>query len=70
MLSAFTPAVEAVLEWAPALAGGLSVAVWVIWAIGSAMLIVLGVVLSGMIAVLRRRSTTPAISSGGPAVSG
>lgn len=70
MLSAFTPVVEAVLEWAPALAGGLSVAVWVVWAIGSAMLIVLGVVLSGMIAVLRRRSTTPAVSSGGPAVSG
>jgi hypothetical protein len=70
MLSAFTPVVEAVLEWAPALAGGLSVAVWVVWAIGSAMLIVLGVVLSAMFAVLRGRSTTPAVSSGGPAVSG
>ena len=27
MASAFTPAIETVLEWAPALAGGLSVAV-------------------------------------------
>ena len=70
MLSAFTPAIEAVLDWAPALAGGLSVAVWAVWAIGSALLIVLGVVLSGMIAVLRRRTSTPAASSGGPAVSG
>ena len=70
MLSAFTPAIEAVLDWAPALAGGLSVAVWAVWAIGSALLIVLGVVLSGMIAVLRRRTGTPASSSGGPAVSG
>lgn len=70
MLSTFTPAIEAVLDWAPALAGGLSVVVWAVWAIGSALLIVLGVVLSGMIAVLRRRSTTPVVSSGGPAVSG
>lgn len=70
VLSAFTPAIEAVLGWAPALAGGLSVAVWVVWAIGSALLIVLGVVLSGMVAVLRRRSTMPAVPSGGPAAAG
>ena len=57
MLSAFTPVIEAVLGWAPALAGGLSVAVWVVWAIGSALLIVLGVVLSAMIAMLRRRAS-------------
>ena len=69
-LSAFTPSIEAVLDWAPALAGGLSVAIWSVWAIGSALLIVFGVVLSGMIAVLRRRSTTSAASSVGPAASG
>jgi hypothetical protein len=70
MLSAFTPVIEAVLGWAPALAGGLSVAVWVVWAIGSALLIVLGVVLSAMIAVLRRRSARLAVPSGGPAAAG
>jgi hypothetical protein len=70
MVSAFTPAIEAVLGWAPALAGGLSVAVWVVWAIGSALLIVLGVVLSAMIAVLRRRSARLAVPSGGPAAAG
>jgi hypothetical protein len=70
MVSAFAPAIEAVLGWAPALAGGLSVAVWVVWGIGSALLIVLGVVLSGMIAVLRRRSSTPTTSSGGQAAAG
>jgi hypothetical protein len=70
MVSALTPAIEAVLGWAPALAGGLSVAVWVVWAIGGALLIVLGVVLSGLIAVLRRCSTTPAVLSGGPASAG
>jgi len=70
VVSAFTPAIEAVLGWAPALAGGLSVAVWVVWAIGSALLIVLGVVLSGLIAVLRRRSNTPTTPSGAPAAAG
>jgi hypothetical protein len=70
MVSAFTPAIEAVLAWAPSLAGGLSVAVWVVWGIGSALIIVLGVVLSGVIAVLRRRSSTPTTSSGGQAAAG
>jgi len=70
MVSALTPAIEAVLAWTPSLAGGLSVAVWVVWGIGSALLIVLGVVLSGVIAVLRRRSSTPTTSSGGQAAAG
>ena len=56
MLSAFTPAIEAMLDWAPALAGGLSAAVWVVWALGSALLVILGLVLSGLIAMLRRRA--------------
>ena len=67
MVSAFTPAIEAVLGWAPALQGGLSVAVWAVWGIGSAMLIVLGIVLSALIAVLRQRSSTPTTPSGGQA---
>ena len=67
MVSAFTPAIEAVLGWAPALAGGLSVAVWVIWGIGSVLLIVLGFVATGLIAVLRRRASVPAAHSGAPA---
>jgi hypothetical protein len=61
--SAFTPAIEAVLGWAPALAGGLSVAVWVVWAVGCALLIVLGAVLSGLIAVLRRNASGTASRS-------
>ena len=63
MLSALTPAIEAVLGWAPALAGGLSVAVWVVWGIGSVFLVVLGFVLSGLITVLRRRDSTKTIPS-------
>ena len=60
MVSALTPVIEAVLGWAPALAGGLSVAVWVVWGIGSVLLIVLGFIGTGLIAVLRRRVSAPA----------
>lgn len=63
MLSAFKPMIEAMLDWAPALASGLSVAVWVVWALGSAVLIALGVAFSGLIAVLRRRAPGRAIRS-------
>lgn len=55
MVSAVTPAVDALLGFAPAMAGVLSVTVWVIWAIGSVLLILLGILLSGLIALLRRR---------------
>ena len=70
MVSAFTPAIEAVLGWAPALAGGLSVVVWVFWAIGSVLLVVLGFVVTGLIAVLRRRGSVLAEPARGPAGAG
>ena len=66
-MMAFAPAIDTVLGWAPALAGGLSVAVWVVWAIGSVALIMLGFVLSGLMAVLRRRMAAPATPSAGSA---
>jgi len=58
MLSAAGPAIEAALNQAPALAGGLSVAVWVVWGVGSALIVILGLVSSRLITVLRRRSST------------
>ena len=67
MLSSLTPAVDAVLNQAPALAGGLSVAVWVVWGIGGVLLIVLGAVLHGLIAMLRRRASRLVTRSGAPA---
>jgi hypothetical protein len=70
MVSAIAPAIEAVLGWAPAMAGGLSVAVWVVWAIGSVLLVVLGFVATGLIAVLRRRASTLAATARGPAAAG
>jgi hypothetical protein len=63
MISALTPAIEAVLGWAPALAGGLSIAVWTVWGIGAVILVVLGFLATGLIAVLRRRVSAPATSS-------
>lgn len=55
LLSALAPAVESLLQAAPALAGGLTVATWVIWGIGSVLLVLSGAGLHLLIAILRRR---------------
>jgi len=55
MISSLTAALETMLGWAPAMAGGLSIAVWMGWAIGAVLLIVLGFLVTGLIAVLSRR---------------
>jgi hypothetical protein len=70
MLSAFIPAIEAALSQAPALAGGLSVVIWVVWGVGSALIVILGLVCSGLIAVLRRRASSHAATATGPATAG
>ena len=70
MLSAFIPAIEAGLSQAPALAGGLSVVIWVVWGVGSALIVILGLVCSGLIAVLRRRASSFAAPATGPATAG
>jgi hypothetical protein len=56
-LAAFMPAVQAVLDQAPALASGLSFAVWAAWGVGSILLVALGLVITGLIAMLRRRAS-------------
>jgi hypothetical protein len=63
MAAALGPAIETLLGWAPALEGGLSVAIWVIWGLGSAMLVALGFVATALVAVLRRRASAPATAS-------
>lgn len=55
LLSGLAPAVEGLLQAAPSLAGGLSVATWVIWAFGSVLLVLLGAGLHLLIAMWRRR---------------
>ena len=67
VVSALKPAVESMLGWAPSLAGGLSVAVWVVWGIGSVLLLGLGAVLSGLIALARRQAPGPPRGADGPA---
>jgi len=57
MLSGLGPAIEAALSQAPALADGLSVAVWAVWGVGSVVIVILGVVCSRVITLLRRRTS-------------
>ena len=57
MLSAVGPVIEAALSQAPALAGGLSVAVWAVWGVGSALIVILGLVCGRLITMLRRRAS-------------
>lgn len=55
LLSGLAQAVESLLQAAPALAGGLTVATWVIWGTGSALLILSEANLHLLIAIWRRR---------------
>lgn len=60
----FTPAVQAVVDWVPALAGGVSMAVWIVWSIGAVLLVLLGLLSTVLIAVLHGRvSATGSASS-------
>jgi hypothetical protein len=65
MIASLTPAIQTVLEWAPAVAGGLSIAVWTVWAIGAVLVVALGFLVTGLIAVLSRRMSASATSSRG-----
>ena len=55
LLWALAPAVESLFQAAPALAGGLTVATWVIWGLGSVLLVLVGAGLHLLIAMWRRR---------------
>ena len=55
LISGLAPAIEGLLQTMPVLAGGLTVVTWVIWGMGSGLLVLLGVGLHVLIAVWRRR---------------
>ena len=55
LMAGFAPFVDSLLQTAPALAGGLTVATWVIWGIGSVLLVLMGAGLHLLIALWRRR---------------
>jgi hypothetical protein len=55
LLSGLAPSVEGLLLVAPPLAGGLTVATWVTWGLGSALLVLLGASLHLLVAMWRHR---------------
>lgn len=55
LMAGFGPLVDSLLQAAPMLASGLTFVTWVVWAIGSALLLLLGAGLHLGIALLRRR---------------
>lgn len=55
LMAGFGPLVDSLLQAAPMLANGLTLVTWVVWAICSALLLLLGAGLHLGIALLRRR---------------
>lgn len=55
LLSGLAQIFESLLQTMPALAGGLTIATWVIWGLGSVLLVVLGAGLHLLVAMWRRR---------------
>ena len=56
LMAGLAPFLDSLLQAAPALAGGLTVATWGIWGIGSVLLVILGAGLHLLIALWRGRS--------------
>lgn len=57
LVSALAPAVDALLGWAPSLAGALSIVIWVAWGLGAVLLVGIGGFAHGLMAWLRRSTT-------------
>ena len=66
MAASFAPAITALLDWAPALTSGLSALVWVLWACGTVLLVVVGIALSVLVKVMRRKATGKATPANAP----
>ena len=59
LIESLGPVIDRLLQAAPVLADGLTVAAWVIWGLGSVLLVVLGAGMHGLIALWRRRGPGP-----------
>ncbi len=57
-LAALGPLVQQLLEAMPALAGGLTLAAWLVWGLGTFVLMILGAALHGLVALWRRERVT------------
>lgn len=62
-LAELAPWVDGLLGLLPALAGGLTVLLWVVWAFGALLLLALGVALHAGIALWRRRARAAAATA-------
>ena len=69
-MGALAPLIDSLMQAAPALAGGMTVATWVIWGIGSALLLLLGAGLHLLIALLRRSGGGAGPSARSPLAAG
>ena len=65
LMAGLAPLVDSLLQTAPALAAGLIVLTWVVWGIGSVLLVLLGAGLHLLIALWRRRGGSGSSPSAG-----
>lgn len=56
MVASLKPVIDLVVGWAPAIAGSLSTLAWVAWALGSAVILALGLLASVLVVRYRGRS--------------
>lgn len=63
LLAGLGSVVDSLLQFAPALAGGLTVATWVVWGIGSALLLMLGAGMHLLIALSHRPERRAALAT-------
>ena len=68
LMAGLEPLVDSLLQAAPALAGGLTIAAWVVWAIGGVLLLLRGAGLHVLIALWRRRSGGGSGPNAGPSL--
>ena len=64
-LAGLGPVIDSLLQSAPALAGGVTVGTWVLWGVGSMLLVLLGVGLHLLIALWRRHHGAKSGSTAG-----
>lgn len=68
MVAGLGPLVDSLLQAVPAMAGGLSVVAWVVWAFGGVVLLLLGAAMHLLIALWRRRGSGGSAPGAGPSL--
>lgn len=68
LLAGLGPMVDRLLQATPALAGGVTVASWVVWGLGSVVLLMLGAGLHGLVAMWRSVRSSAPTTGDGPAM--